>query len=223
MWETLNSGIMLYVEQILKESKIEKIDERITRFVLGPDNWCTYLIEDRRNVLIDASYPVVKPLVDARIDAIAITHTHFDHIAFTQEIIEANRPKVYASKEAAAWLERYKHELIPKKYNGYEPLRRWKTPAIVNPFEITDFVKDGDIISTGNLSLRVIEMPGHHCPGEICLYEKNKGILFSGDVWFGDEIYGSSKFREGNEGLLKDSIKILKTLKVKILLPGHIV
>jgi len=214
---------MIYAEQILKESKIEKIDERITRFILGPNNWCCYLIEDRKNVLIDASYPVVKPLSDVKVDAIAITHPHFDHIAFAQEIIETNRPKVYASKEAAAWLERYKHELVPKKYNSYKPLERWKTPSTVLPFEITDFVKDGDVISTGTLSLRVLEMPGHHCPGEICLYEANKGILFSGDVWFGDEIYGSSKFREGNEKLLKDSIKKLKALKVKKLLPGHII
>jgi glyoxylase-like metal-dependent hydrolase (beta-lactamase superfamily II) len=118
-------------------------------------------------------------------------------------------------------LNRYKNELIPKKYNGYAPLERWKTPSAVNSFEVTDFVKDGDVINTGTLSLRVIEMPGHHCPGEICLYDK--GILFSGDVWLRDEIYGSSKFREGNKSLLNDSIRILKALKVKKLLPGHII
>jgi len=214
---------MLHIEQILKESKVEKIDDRITRFILGPNNWCCYLIEDRRNILIDASYPVVRPLANVRVDAIAITHPHFDHIAFAEEIIEANKPKVYASEKTFAWLERYKHELIPKKYNGYKPLERWKTPSTVNPFKITDFVKEGDVIDTGTMSLRVLEMPGHHCPGEICLYEKDKEFLFSGDAYLGNGIYGSSKFREGNENLLKDTTKKLKPLKVRKLLPGHII
>ncbi len=35
----------------------------------------------------------------------------------------------------------------------------------------------GDIISLGNRQIQVIHTPGH-----ICLYEKQKGYLFSGDL-----------------------------------------
>ncbi len=41
-------------------------------------------------------------------------------------------------------------------------------------------LKEGDMISTGVFNLEVIHTPGHS-PGHICLYEREKRILFSGD------------------------------------------
>lgn len=42
-------------------------------------------------------------------------------------------------------------------------------------------VKEGDIISVGDISLEVIEIPGH-TPGSIALLDKKRRILFSGDM-----------------------------------------
>lgn len=42
-------------------------------------------------------------------------------------------------------------------------------------------VKDGDVISVGNVELKVIHTPGHS-PGGICLY--TPGYVFTGDTLF---------------------------------------
>jgi glyoxylase-like metal-dependent hydrolase (beta-lactamase superfamily II) len=209
---------MIKFEQVRKDSTVEKISDKITRFVLGPYNWCTYLIQDKKNVLIDASYPVMKPLSDVKVDIIIPTHFHFDHVLFLEEIAEINNSKVYATKEACKWIKKYQRGIIPKRYSSL--VNKWKSPPEIHPF-ITDFVMEGDIVDTGSLFLRVLETYGHF-PGEISIYEEKQGILFSGDVLFDNNMYGSSRYRGGNKKLLDESVKRLESLKAKTLCPGHL-
>jgi len=80
-------------------------------------------------------------------------------------------------------------------------------------------LKDGDKIKTKNFCFEVISTPGH-TPGSICLYEKKKKILISGDTIFADGI-GRADFPNSDKAQLKKSIKKLSMLKVNYLLPGH--
>jgi glyoxylase-like metal-dependent hydrolase (beta-lactamase superfamily II) len=41
-------------------------------------------------------------------------------------------------------------------------------------------------VKEGGISLRVIETPGH-CKGHISLFEEERRILFSGDIWVGEQ------------------------------------
>jgi ribonuclease/clavin/mitogillin len=43
----------------------------------------------------------------------------------------------------------------------------------------------GTAVKEGGVSLRVIETPGH-CRGHISLFEEERRILFSGDIWVGE-------------------------------------
>ncbi len=75
-------------------------------------------------------------------------------------------------------------------------------------------MNEGDFISIGQITLNVLETPGHS-PGSLCFYTKDvkeyeghpiDGIIFSGDLIFRRSI-GRSDFGGGNPNLLFSSIK----------------
>jgi glyoxylase-like metal-dependent hydrolase (beta-lactamase superfamily II) len=76
-----------------------------------------------------------------------------------------------------------------------------------------------DEISKDLPEINVIETPGHTKDSLCFLY---KDILFSGDTLFHNEGIGRTDLQGGNEQQIQESIKKLKTLKYKILCPGHI-
>ncbi|MFH1420555.1 MAG: MBL fold metallo-hydrolase [Candidatus Aenigmatarchaeota archaeon] len=80
-------------------------------------------------------------------------------------------------------------------------------------------LKDGDIINTTHFDFTVIETPGH-TPGSICLLEKNKGILISGDTLFADS-RGRTDIPGADTQQLMDSLKKLLSINANYLLPGH--
>ena len=80
-------------------------------------------------------------------------------------------------------------------------------------------VKEGDVITVGNMSFRVIMTPGH-TPGGMCLY--GEGVLFSGDTLFRASI-GRTDFPGGSYGQIIDSIqrKLFTLPDETRVFPGH--
>jgi hydroxyacylglutathione hydrolase len=80
-------------------------------------------------------------------------------------------------------------------------------------------VEDGDILSFGSESLKVIHTPGH-TPGGICLYGEPN--LFTGDTLFAGGV-GRTDFPGGDTKQLLNSIKdkLLKLPPETIVWPGH--
>lgn len=79
-------------------------------------------------------------------------------------------------------------------------------------------LQDNDIIELGNRQLQVIHTPGHS-PGHICLFEKETGYLFSGDLIYKgtlDAFYPSTDPRDFMNSVLK-----VNSLAVKRVLPAH--
>ncbi len=74
------------------------------------------------------------------------------------------------------------------------------------------------IINIEPFELMVITTPGH-TPDSICLYEKEKGLLFSGDTFYPGSIY--LHFRESNLKDYKKTIKRLVKLDINWIFPGH--
>lgn len=80
-------------------------------------------------------------------------------------------------------------------------------------------LRDGDMIRTTNFEFEVVHTPGH-TPGSICLYEKSKRILISGDTLFESGI-GRFDLPGGNKDALLDSLDKLLGYNIEFLLPGH--
>lgn len=209
--------MVINFDQFRKDTKVVKIADGITGYVSWFENCCTYFIEGDKNVLIDASYPLMKPLSDEHIDIIALTHVHCDHSTIAKELAEAHKCEVYASIGTVQWLKKYGNEIIPaNRTDVKEKLSRYKQPPEVYPPKITRIIKEGDVIRAGSFNLRVLETPGHS-PGDLCFHEEEKDIIFCGDV-----LLGGWKVRGGDEKLLEESARRIKSLKVKTLCPGHL-
>lgn len=79
-------------------------------------------------------------------------------------------------------------------------------------------VYDNDVINFGGRNLEILYTPGHS-PGHICLYEEDRGYLFTGDLIYEgtlDAFYPST-----NPVDFMNSIKRIKNFNVNRILPGH--
>ena len=134
------------------------------------------------------------------------THCHFDHIGGNGYFLNAR----FAIHEAdAEVMENADREMSMAEF--FDGNLHPRKPHIV--------LKDGDVVDFGNMKLEVIHTPGH-TPGSICLYNRAKGILFSGDTVFADGV-GRTDIPGGNPAALEESLKKLSKLKINIILPGH--
>ena len=77
-------------------------------------------------------------------------------------------------------------------------------------------LSDGDKIG----SLTVLHLPGH-TPGSSAFWDKEEGVLFSGDVLFEDG-WGRTDLPGGNDGQMKESLRRLFKMDRGIrVFPGH--
>jgi len=156
-------------------------------------------------VLVDAG---VTPLALAphadRIETIVITHTHYDHIAYLNEIKALTQAEVYVHAFDAAGLSGDRTSLAPMF--GARP-----------PMIVPDHILEGGERIGG---LEVIHTPGH-TPGGISLYSPEEKALFCGDIVFPGGSFGRFDFPGGDVGALAGSIDRLAALDVEALYPGH--
>ena len=77
---------------------------------------------------------------------------------------------------------------------------------------------DGDEIDLGGIVLRVIHTPGHS-PGHICLWEAERGWLFTGDMVYKGIIYAD--FPSTDPMALLESVERIAGLSIKRIFPAH--
>jgi len=164
-----------------------------------------YYIDDTKKVQIDASL-----ILDKTVDILVLTHCHVDHILKAAEIKKKN-PKctIAASEEATVHIKNWDEVLLVSE-----------TGEQIEKFKVDLVLDEGAQLFTGEYKFKVIKVPGH-TSGDIAIYEPSKGILFSGDCWFGADDIGRWDFPTGNLKELKASVARLKALKVNVLCPGH--
>jgi glyoxylase-like metal-dependent hydrolase (beta-lactamase superfamily II) len=146
------------------------------------------------NVLITELHKTCLNIKD--IAQIIITHTHFDHVGGLSELVRHVSPKIFV----------------------HETERSIISPMIGTNQLVT--AHDGDLLTTEVGSLHVLHTPGHS-PGAICLYDKSKHVLYSGDTVFPNGLFGRCDLRGGDARALVQSLHRLRILDPSILLPGH--
>lgn len=83
-----------------------------------------------------------------------------------------------------------------------------------------DLLKEGQRIAIGDLTLQVIETPGHS-PGCVCFYSPENKVLISGDTLFQGSI-GKLTLPTARPELMWDSLRKLAKLPPEtVVYPGH--
>lgn len=145
------------------------------------------------------------------IQAILLTHGHFDHTGAVQYLQDKLGLPYYISTPGQAYL------LNPQLNLSQECGRYVVLPD-------ARFFNDGDFLSVPanpNFGLRVIATPGH-TPDSSTLYSQADGIAFVGDAIFRGGP-GTSQFPGGDQQQLMASIrdKILVLPEATVLYSGH--
>lgn len=137
---------------------------------------------------------------------ILLTHAHFDHMLFLENLREkTGAPLCVHSDDALAMSDPDKNLFSMMSQN-----------IVFAPPE--KLLYDGDTLPLGAEKIRVMHTPGH-TPGSVCYY--CGGEALTGDTLF-DMSVGRTDFPGGDEETLKESIKKLYSLpdSTKIY-PGH--
>lgn len=140
---------------------------------------------------------------------ILLTHGHFDHVFGAKECAEKFNIPILMHEEDRVILEN--NHLIAPLFGLQSPICDFSTTPI----------NDGEILSFGNTSFKVITTPGHS-PGGVCYYFEEEKVLFSGDTLFAGSIGRT-------DNLLGDYDKLIVSIMDKLMgldsdtgvVPGH--
>jgi len=140
--------------------------------------------------------------------AICLTHGHFDHVLAVPSLKEQYQIPVYGAKADEAFCQH-------PETTGFGPLKSQI------PFSFDHYVKEGELLTFGNMCFSVIETPGH-TPGSVCYYAEKEKVLLSGDTLFKNS-YGRTDFVGGNPEAMEYSLrrKLLLLPDAVQVYPGH--
>lgn len=188
----------------------------IRNFNLGPLQTNAYLLtgtDPARGVIIDPGMNpagLIRNIEGMEIEAILLTHAHFDHMGGVDEIRKLKKCPVYLHTLESEWLTN-------AKLNGSLMWPNVSPPLTTDPAE-HDLAEGQTLQLIGN-EFRVYHTPGHS-PGSVSfLCGKD---LFSGDVLFRLGV-GRTDLPGGRERDLFDSIqgKLFKLDDEVKVYPGH--
>jgi len=172
------------------------------------------------------------------IKEVVITHIHPDHYGLSSKIRQICGAQVAIHRIDADFISlRYKDfsDLIEKtedllRQNGVpqDELSQLKEASLwmnryVTPDPPDVMLEDGDVISNDSFEFEVLWTPGHS-PGHICLYEKERRFIITGDhvLYESTPHVGYNPLSGDNPlGDYVSSLKKLERLKVSFILPGH--
>ncbi len=105
------------------------------------------------------------------VDAILVTHTHFDHIGAVAPVAKATGAPVYCPEIEQKVLANIM-DYVP--WPGFGPFESYDADYLV---------KGGEKLELAGLAIEVLFTPGHS-PGHVTYAIRDESALFSGDVLF---------------------------------------
>ena len=187
----------------------------LMRLVVGPLQVNCYIVADENTkeaIVIDPgddAEEILNVLADKGLTAryIVNTHAHFDHTGANGKLKDSTGAQLLLH-EADALLLR----------SASNQARMFGMDAAPSP-NADRFIKQGDVITVGSLSLKVLHPPGHS-PGGISL--AGDGMVFTGDTLFQGSI-GRTDLPGGDLATLLASVKanIMGLPDDTSVYPGH--
>ncbi len=176
---------------------------------------CTLLSSTNQAILVDPgdeAQRLLKILKDnsLTLQAIWLTHAHFDHIGAVAELQEAlGDIPVYLHPNDNVLFE-----------NAHLAAARWEIP-FKQPHAKTLPLEDKQVLNFANTDIHCLFTPGH-APGHIAFYVPSQGFVIAGDALFKGSI-GRTDLPMGNHQQLLESIRSrLFTLPDEtVVYPGH--
>jgi len=105
------------------------------------------------------------------VDAILLTHTHFDHVGAVAPVARATGAPVYCP-ELETFVLADINRFVP--FAGFGPFE---------DYDADETVAGGERLQLAGMDIEVLHTPGHS-PGHVTYAIEEEGALFSGDVLF---------------------------------------
>jgi glyoxylase-like metal-dependent hydrolase (beta-lactamase superfamily II) len=174
----------------------------VRSFTVGAVQENCYLLrrEDSDRALIvdpgDEAERILHPVEELglTVEAILITHCHFDHIGAVAPVARETGATVYCPAVETPVLA---------------DIMSW-VPGPFGPFESYDAdeqLSGGESLELAGFAIEVVSTPGHS-PGHVTYSIRDEEALFSGDVLFQGSV-GRTDLPGGDWGTLLDSIRTL--------------
>ncbi len=189
---------------------------RVERFLTGIISTNCYLAineETKQTVVIDpaASSPKLMGYIEEeglKIEAILLTHGHFDHIMGIDGFLKKYDAPVYVHED-------------DQEMMGDPKLNQSSTYTAGYTFSGSESIRDGQTLHLAGYDFEVFHTPGH-TPGCCCFYVRTEGVLFSGDTLFANSV-GRTDFPGSSTEALIRSIreKLLPLPDETRVYPGH--
>ena len=143
------------------------------------------------------------------VEAVLITHTHFDHIGAVAPVAQATKAPVYCPELEVEVLANVM-DYVP--WPGFGPFESYDADHTVG---------GGETLELAGLTIDVVFTPGHS-PGHVTYAIANEDAVFSGDVLFQGSV-GRVDLPGGDWPTLLSSIETLTTTfsPETIVYPGH--
>lgn len=177
---------------------------KIAQMAVGSYQTNTYILcqeDSERCLIIDPGYEPERIMryvnqKGLNVEAILLTHGHFDHVGAVREIAAESGCAVYICPGDLSQ---------PPMMTG-------------GPLFYTDTYDEGTVLSLAGLTIRVIRTPGH-TPGSVCLLCGD--AIFSGDTLFAGSC-GRTDFPGGSQAEMRESLDRLAAMEGSWrVFPGH--
>src|SRR5690349_11941122 len=145
----------------------------------------------------------------ATVEAILITHCHFDHVGAVAEMARRTGAPVYCPQGEVFILENI-NDFV--RFPGFGPFESYSPEHTV---------QDGDTLELAGFTIHVLGTPGHS-PDHVTYSIPSEQAIFSGDVLFQGSIGRTDLPGADHQTLMNSLATLLATLPDETgVLPGH--